>query len=56
MSDGEAVMFCNATAPWRLSRASPPSRGSTPSSMNCRMKSGFAPSSEMRITGDLRPW
>ena len=56
VSEGEAVMFCTATAPRRLSRARPPSRGSTPSSMNCLMKSGLAPSSEMITTGgDRRP-
>jgi hypothetical protein len=56
VSDGDAVTFCTATAPWRLSRARPPSRGSTPSSMNFWMKSGLAPSSEISTTrGDLRP-
>ena len=40
----------------RLSRARPPSRGSTPSSMNFWMKSGLAPSSEITTTrGDLWP-
>ena len=54
VSDGDAVTFCTATAPWRLSRARPPSRGSTPSSMNFWMKSGLAPSSEITTTrGDL---
>ena len=55
VSDGDAVTFCSATAPRRLSRARPPSRGSTPSSMNFWMKSGFAPSSEISTTRGLRP-
>src|SRR5262245_42151700 len=55
VSDGVAVTFWRATTP-RLSLARPPSLGNTPWSKYRWMRSGLAPSSEIRTTfGDLDP-